>query len=76
VDRDVQEMQGGGLMEKSYDYIHEYRDYRPEVGPCGTQIYMESSNSSLEHSRMRSNAGRLGGTLPIRYPTRLRGEDD
>ena len=62
-------------MQKSHYYIREYRGYRPEVGPCGTQIYMESGKSSLKHPRMRSNAGQLGATSPSRYLTSLRGED-
>jgi hypothetical protein len=47
-----------------------------EGGRSRTQIYMENRNSSLEHPRMRSDAGRLGATSPTRCPTRLRGEDD
>jgi hypothetical protein len=76
VDRDLQDMQRGGLMEKRHDYIHEHRGYCSEGGHCGTQIYKESGESSLEHPRMRSDVGRLGGTSPNRYSTRLRGEDD
>jgi hypothetical protein len=76
VDRDVQDLQGGGLMEKRHDYIKEQQDYCSEGDRCRIQIYEESGNSSLEHPRMRRNAGRLGGTSPNRYSTRLRGEDD
>jgi hypothetical protein len=76
VDRDVQEMQGGGLMDKRHDHIQEQQDYCSEGGRCRIQINEESGNSSLEHPRMRSNAGRLGTTSPSRCPTRLRGEDD
>ena len=75
MDRDVQVMQGGGLMGKRPDYIHEYRGYWPEGSRCRIQVYEESGKSSLEHPRMRSNAGRLGGTSPGRYLTSLRGED-
>ncbi len=63
-------------MEKRLDDIQEQQDYCSEGGGCRTQIYMESGKSSLEHPRMRSDAGRLGGTSPSRYPSRLRGEDD
>jgi hypothetical protein len=76
VDRDVRVMQGGGLMEKSHDYIQEQQDHCSEGDRCRIRIYEESGKSSLERKRMRSNAGRLGGTSPSRYPTRLRGEDD
>jgi hypothetical protein len=76
VDRDVQDMQGEGLMEKSHDNIQEQQDYCSEGGRCRIQVYEESGKSSPEHPRMRSNAGRLGGTSPSRYPTRLRGEGD
>jgi hypothetical protein len=76
VDRDVQDMQGGGLMEKRHDYIQEQQDYCSEGDRCRIQIYEESGKSSLEHPRMRNDAGRLGATSPSRYPTRLRGEDE
>jgi hypothetical protein len=36
-------------MEKSNDYIQEYRGYRSEGGRCRIQIYEESGKSSLEH---------------------------
>jgi hypothetical protein len=68
VDRDVQDMQVGGLMEKSHDYIQEQQDECSEGERCRIQIYEESGKSSLEHPRMRSNAGRLGATSPSRYP--------
>jgi hypothetical protein len=47
VDRDVLDMQGGRLMEKSHKYIHEYRGYWSEGGRCRVQIYEESGSSSL-----------------------------
>jgi hypothetical protein len=33
VDRDVQDRQGGGLMEKRHDYIQGQQDYCSEGGP-------------------------------------------
>ena len=76
MDRDVQDVQGRELMEMRHDYIKEQQEYCSEGGRCRIQIYEESGKRSLEHPRMRSDAGRLGGTSPSRYPTRLRGEDD
>ena len=76
MDRDVQEMQGGGLMDKRHDHIQEQQDYCSEGGRCRIQIYEKSGKGSLEHPRMRSDIGRLGGTSPSRYPTRLRGDGD
>jgi hypothetical protein len=76
VERNAHEMQGGGLMEKCYDDIQEQQDHCSEGDRCRIQIYEERGKSSLEHPRMRSDAGRLGCTSPSRYPTWLRGEDD
>jgi hypothetical protein len=76
VDGNVQDMQGGGLMEKRHDYVQEQQDYCSEGDCCRIQAHEESGKSSLEHPRMRSDVGQLGGTSPSRYPTRLRGEDD
>jgi hypothetical protein len=76
VDRDVQDMQGGGLMEQRHDYVQEQQDYCWEGDRFRIQIYEERGKRSLEYPRSRSDAGRLGGTSPNRYSTRLRGEDD
>ena len=46
MDRDVQDMQGGGLMEKSHDYIQEQQDYCSEGDHCRIQIYEESGKGS------------------------------
>jgi hypothetical protein len=47
VDRDVQDRQGGGLMEKRHDYIQEQQDYCSEGGRFRIQVYEESAKSSL-----------------------------
>jgi hypothetical protein len=47
VDRNVQDMQGGELMEKRDDYIQEQQDYCSEGDRCRIQIYEERGKSSL-----------------------------
>jgi hypothetical protein len=47
VDRNVQDMQGEGLMEKRHEYIQEQQEYCSEGGCCRIRIYEESGNNSL-----------------------------